>query len=121
MLLHTDQTSWGQTHFQIPKLVTTVTTSDLETPLWKPGDARTVPMPCLRREAGVNESYRVYLQSCGVWSKKEAADDATAAFIRGWLWEGVDICTPPKGSSGSAPMRRYCTLSRPANGRRAPG
>ena len=96
MHLHTDQESWGQTHYHVPSLVTVVTLSDKKTPLWVPGDTTLVPLPRLRREARINESYRVYLQSCGVSSTKKSSDKAVPAFIRAWLWEGVDYLYPPR-------------------------
>ena len=96
MLLHTDQESWGQTHYHIPNLVTTVNLSDGTTPLWKPGDDTTVPLPRLRREAGVNESYRMYLQSCGVCSTKNKKDSEGEAIVRQCIWDLVDELFPPR-------------------------
>jgi len=68
MLLHTDQESWGQTLYHIPGLVTPVITSTKDV-LWDPGQDNSVYMPRLRREAGMNESYRTYKLSCGEGDK----------------------------------------------------
>jgi hypothetical protein len=62
MLGHTDQESWGQCKYNLPNLVTEVKSAAGHT-LWAQEDEKVVRIPRLRREAGVNESYRVYLQA----------------------------------------------------------
>ena len=69
ILQHTDQESWGSTDFHLPGLVTEIKTSK-GVSLWKPGDETKINMPCLRREGGVNETWRSYLKSRPEGSKR---------------------------------------------------
>ena len=69
MLGQCDQESWGSTDYHLPGLVTEITTSNGGS-IWRPGDDTTINLPCLRREAGINETYRSYLESCPEGSER---------------------------------------------------
>ena len=62
ILARTQQESWGSTDYHMTNLTTAVTTS-AGVALWKPGDSKKVNIPCMRRESGLNASWRDYFTS----------------------------------------------------------